>query len=64
MSFSKHILITGGAGFFTRLGPGNVGIDIRYQLGLRDTNTDPDFESKVTNRNFQIGLNYLIPLFR
>lgn len=56
--------ITGGAGFFTRLGPGNVGLDVRYQLGLRDTDTDPDFEHKVTNRNFQIGLNYLIPLFR
>jgi hypothetical protein len=54
----------GGIGLFAKLGPGKVGMDVRYLLGLQNINTVKEESSKVTNRNLQVGLSYLIPLFR
>jgi len=52
--------ITGGVGVSFAAGPGNLGIDIRYQLGL--SNLSDDDEDKANNRNLQAGLSYLIPI--
>jgi len=56
--------LNGGLGFFTQVGPGKAGLDVRYLMGLRNINTIDEDSSKVTNRNFQVGISYLIPLFR
>jgi len=54
--------ITGGAGVSFAAGPGNLGLDLRYQLGLSNLNEEDEDGEKATNRNFQIGLSYLIPI--
>jgi len=61
--FSKFDFgITGGVGVSFAAGPGNLGLDIRYQLGLSNIGEDTDDDEKASNRNFQVGLSYLIPI--
>lgn len=52
--------ITGGIG----ANLGNLGLDLRYQLGLANMLEDPLEGYKMTNRNFQISLTYLIPFVK
>jgi hypothetical protein len=52
--------ITGGIG----VNFGNLGLDLRYQLGLANMLEDPLEGYKMTNRNFQISLSYLIPFVK
>lgn len=54
--------ITGGVGVSFAAGPGKLGLDLRYQLGLSNINEEGEDGEKATNRNFQIGLSYLIPI--
>lgn len=56
--------VTGGVGVSFAAGLGKLGLDLRYQLGLNnisDEDGDGD-EDKVSNRNFQAGVSYLIPI--
>jgi len=52
--------VTGGVGVSFAVGRGNLGIDLRYQLGL--SNLSDDGDGKSSNRNLQAGLSYLIPV--
>jgi len=54
--------ITGGVGVSFAAGPGDLGLDIRYQLGLSNLLDEPEDDEKGTHRNFQVGLSYLIPI--
>jgi hypothetical protein len=55
---------TGGIGISLPVGPGRLGLDARYQLGLLNLLEDPYENEKLTNRNIQIGLSYLMPIGR
>ena len=54
--------ITGGVGVSFPAGPGKLGIDARYQLGLVNFFEDGDDDNSIYNRNIQFGLSYLFPL--
>lgn len=52
--------VTGGIGVSFPVGQGKLGLDLRYQLGL--SNLSDDGDDKVSNRNLQAGVSYLIPI--
>jgi hypothetical protein len=52
--------ITGGIGATF----GNLGLDFRYQFGLANILDEPLEGYKMSNRNFQISLAYLIPFVK
>lgn len=55
--------LTGGAGLYFALGPGDLGFDVRYQFGLNNILLDDKGrDKKASNRNFQFGLSYLFNL--
>lgn len=54
--------VTGGVGVAFPAGPGKLGVDIRYQLGLANILDEPEGNDKVSNRNIQFGLSYLLPI--
>lgn len=54
--------LTGGIGVAFKAGPGKLGVDARYQFGLANMLDDPEGDDKVSNRNLQIGLSYLLPI--
>lgn len=54
--------VTGGVGVSFPVGPGKLGIDLRYQLGLSNLSDEDDDDEKASNRNFQAGVSYLIPI--
>jgi hypothetical protein len=56
--------VTGGAGISIGAGPGYLGLDARYQLGLANLPDEPDDDIKIRNRNLQFSLSYIIPLGR
>ncbi|NUO00476.1 MAG: PorT family protein [Saprospiraceae bacterium] len=54
--------VTGGVGVSFAAGPGKLGIDLRYQLGLNNISDEDGDDDKASNRNFQAGVSYLIPI--
>ncbi len=54
--------VTGGIGVSIGAGPGKLGLDVRYQLGLANLLDEADDDESAANRNVQIGLSYLIPI--
>jgi hypothetical protein len=56
--------VTGGAGISIGAGPGYLGLDARYQIGLANTLDEPDSDVQARNRNLQFSLSYIIPLGR
>jgi opacity protein-like surface antigen len=56
--------VTGGVGVAFPVGPGKLGLDVRYQLGLANIIDEPEDNDKASNRNIQIGLSYMIPIGR
>lgn len=54
--------ITGGVGLSFPAGPGKLGLDARYQLGLSNIIDEPDEDEKAANRVLQFGLSYLVPI--
>jgi hypothetical protein len=54
--------MTGGIGMSLALGQGRICLDARYQMGLTNLIKETELSVKMTNRNIQLGLSYLIPL--
>lgn len=54
--------VTGGVGISFAAGPGRLGLDARYQLGLGNLIGEPEESEKASNRNMQVSLSYIIPL--
>lgn len=54
--------VTGGVGISFAAGPGRLGLDARYQLGLGNLISEPEGSEKASNRNMQLSLSYIIPL--
>lgn len=54
--------VTGGVGISLAAGPGRLGLDARYQLGLGNLISEPEGSEKASNRNMQVSLSYIIPL--
>ena len=50
--------LTGGLG----VSFGMISLDARYQYGLSNMIKEPADNEKINNRNFQVGLSFLIPL--
>lgn len=48
-----------GAGVEFEAGPGDILIELRYNLGINDINDNPDIEDSVKNKAFQIGAGYI-----
>lgn len=56
--------LTGGLGISIGAGPGYLGLDARYQLGLANLIDEPSDDDQITNRNLQLSLSYLVPFGR
>lgn len=56
--------LTGGLGISIGAGPGYLGLDARYQLGLANLIDEPSNDGQITNRNLQLSLSYLVPFGR
>ncbi len=54
--------VAAGLGVSISAGPGRIGLDARYQLGLANMIEEPSGSEKLSNRNLQFSLCYIIPL--
>lgn len=55
---------TGGIGIAMLVGPGHLGLDCRYQIGIGNLLAEPMEKEKVRHRNIQAGISYLVPISR
>jgi hypothetical protein len=56
------LLFGGGVGIGA--GPGELQLDVAYDLGLRNLNSDPSDNSTIKNRTLMITAGYMLPIGR
>lgn len=53
-----------GGGFGIGAGPGEISLDVAYDLGLRNLNAEDPDQASVRNRTFMVSAGYAIPVAR
>ena len=51
-----------GGGVGIGAGPGDIQLDIAYDLGLKNLNAEPDDDSTVKNRTLMLTAGYILPI--